>query len=254
MKPLILLSNDDGVNAKGLHELVRMLRPIGNLFVIAPDRARSGASCCLTAQVPIHASLVKSEDDLMVYSCSGTPADCVKLAMDQLLQRMPDLVVGGINHGSNASINAHYSGTIGVVKEGVLHGIPSIAFSLCNHATDADFTPLEPYVVRIVEAVLEQSLPYGSYLNVNFPDAPEYAGIRFCRMAYSRWQDEYVPCERPHGERYYWLGGECINDEPEEEDTDSWALERDYVAITPLKIDDTDYDLKASLENWDLQV
>ncbi len=252
MKPLILLSNDDGVHAKGLHELIRMLRSVGNLFVVAPDRVRSGASSFLTAEIPITARLVKSEEGLTVYSCSGSPTDCVKLALDQLLQRMPDLVVGGINHGNNASVNAHYSGTVGVVREGALHGIPSVAFSLCNHSLDADFAPAEPYVVEIVEQVLEQSMPYGSFLNVNFPDTSKFSGVRVCRMAYSRWQDEYVPCEHPHGARFYWLGGEFINDEPDEEDTDSWALERDYVAITPLKVDVTDYDLKVSMENWKL--
>ena len=252
MKPLILLSNDDGVGAKGLGELIRMLRPVGNLFVVAPDGARSGASSQLTSEVPISAHLIKSEEGLTVYSCSGTPTDCVKLALDQLLQRMPDLIVGGINHGSNATINLHYSGTVGVVREGAIQGIPSVAFSLCNHDLNADFTPLEPYILRIVNEVLEQSLPYGSCLNVNFPDTTEFAGVRVCRMAYSRWQDEYVPVERPHGGRYYWLGGECVNDEPDEENTDSWALDRDYVAITPIKIDATDYGLIKTMADWNL--
>lgn len=252
MKPLILLSNDDGVQAKGLKELIGMLRLMGNLFVVAPDRPRSGASSCLTAELPVKASLLSADDGLTVYSCSGTPTDCVKLALDQLLQRSPDLVVAGINHGNNATVNLHYSGTIGAVREGALHGIPSVAYSLCDHDQDADFEPLHPYVQRITRQALERDMPYGSLLNVNFPAVKQFAGVRICRMAYSRWQNEYVSCERPQGGHYYWLGGECVNDEPEEEDTDSWALDRDYVAVTPLKVDATDYKLKEELTDWDL--
>jgi 5'-nucleotidase len=252
MRPLLLLSNDDGVEAKGLQKLIEMLSPMADLFVVAPDCPRSGASCSLTSVLPIKQTLMEAESGLTIYSCSGTPADCVKLALDQLLQRQPDMVIGGINHGGNASINVHYSGTLGAVKEGVLQGIPSVAFSLLDHDLNADFSPLQPYVERITQTVLDKSLPYGSCLNVNFPAVKEFAGVKICRMAYSRWQEEYVPCESPHGGHYYWLGGECVNDEPDEEDTDSWALERDYVAITPIRVDETDYDLKDMLNDWEL--
>ncbi len=252
MKPLILISNDDGINAKGLHALVVMLSPLGNLFVVAPDRARSGASCSITSEYPIKQTLVKSEDGLTMYSCTGTPADCVKLALDQMLGRQPDLIVGGINHGNNATINIHYSGTVGIAIEGTLHGIPSIAYSLDNQSADADFAPLTSYIRRLTSLVLEKGLPFGSCLNVNFPSAQAFAGTRICRMAYSSWIDEYTLCNHPHGEHYYWLGGECINDEPDESDTDSWALERDFIAITPIKVDATDFELKDMLGNWDL--
>ena len=252
MKPLILISNDDGINAKGLHALVVMLSPLGNLFVVAPDRARSGASCSITSEYPIKQTLVKSEDGLTMYSCTGTPADCVKLALDQMLGRQPDLIVGGINHGNNATINIHYSGTVGIAIEGTLHGIPSIAYSLDNQSADADFEPLSSYIRRLTSLVLEKGLPFGSCLNVNFPSAQAFAGTRICRMAYSSWIDEYTLCNHPHGEHYYWLGGECINDEPDESDTDSWALERDFIAITPIKVDATDFELKDMLGNWDL--
>lgn len=252
MRPLILICNDDGINAKGLHALIGMLGPLGNLFVVAPDRSRSGASCSITSGTPIKQTLVKSEDGLTMYTCTGTPVDCVKLALDQMLGRQPDLIVGGINHGNNATINIHYSGTVGIAIEGTLHGIPSIAYSLDNQSADADFTPLTSYIRRITSLVLEKGLPFGSCLNVNFPSAQAFAGTRICRMAYSSWIDEYTLCNHPHGEHYYWLGGECINDEPDESDTDSWALERDFIAITPIKVDATDFELKDMLGNWDL--
>jgi len=253
MKPLILLSNDDGVTAKGLKVLIETLHSIGDVFVVAPDRARSGSSCCITSPLPITIKRLCVEEGLTIYSCTGTPSDCVKIALDQLLMRQPDLVIGGINHGSNASINEIYSGTMGVAKEAVLHGIPSIAFSLCNHDDDADFDPLCKFVQHITELVLEKGLPYGSCLNVNFPPVEEFSGVKICRMAYGRWENEYTPCERPQGGRYYWLGGECVNDEPEDDDTDSWALDRDFVSITPIKIDATDYELKEKLSNWGLE-
>lgn len=252
MRPLFLLSNDDGVDAKGIQSLIEMLSPMADLFVVAPDRPRSGAACSLTSDLPIKQTLKETESGLTVFSCSGTPTDCVKLALDQLLQRQPDVVVCGINHGGNASINVHYSGTMGAVKEAALHGIPAVAFSLLDHDLNADFSALLPYVQNITQKVMDNSLPYGSCLNVNFPAVEEFAGIKICRMAYSRWQDEYVPCERPQGGHYYWLGGECVNDEPDEEDTDSWALERDFIAITPIRVDETDYDLKATMSDWGL--
>ena len=252
MKPLILISNDDGINAKGLHALISMLCPLGNIFVVAPDKARSGAACSITSGYPIKQTLVKSEDGLTMYACTGTPVDCVKLALDQMLGRQPDLIVGGINHGNNATINLHYSGTVGIAIEGTLHGIPSIAYSLDNQSADADFTPLASHIRHITSLVLEKGLPFGSCLNVNFPTAQTFAGIRICRMAYSSWIDEYTLCNHPHGEHYYWLGGECVNDEPDECDTDSWALERDFIAITPIKVDATDFELKDMLGHWDL--
>ena len=166
MTPLILLSNDDGVYAKGLRELIDMLRPLGNLFVVAPDKARSGSACSLSSEIPVKADLLETSEGLTVYACSGTPVDCVKLALDQLLASRPDLIVGGINHGNNATINVHYSGTLGVALEGALQGIPSVAFSLCDRDPDADFDPLRPYVQRITSQALRQTLPYGSCLNV----------------------------------------------------------------------------------------
>lgn len=250
-KPLILLSNDDGVQAKGLHFLIETLRPLAHLFVMAPDGPRSGAGCSITSALPITYRILKKEEGLTVCACTGTPVDCVKLAFDVALEgRRPDLVVGGVNHGNNATINTHYSGTMGVAFEGAQQGVPSVAFSLCNHSDDADFTPLRPYVQRLTQKVLRQGLPEGGILNINFPDRPAFEGIRVCRMARSRWAHEYAPRQHPYGQPYYWLTGDCLSLETGADDTDSWALEHGYVAITPTTIDVTHYGLLNDLKNW----
>ena len=253
-KPFILLSNDDGVQAPGLHVLIETLRPLAELFVVAPDRPRSGAGCGLTSTLPLTCRCVRKEEGMQVYACSGTPVDCVKLAFDQLLEgRKPDMVIGGINHGSNASINVHYSGTMGVAFEGCLQGVPSIAYSLCNHAEDADFAPTQPVICRITQAVLDNGLPQGTCLNVNFPDVPTFKGIRLCRMARSRWTNEYQPYDRPGvARRYYWLTGHCNSLEPQADDTDDWALAQGYVAVTPTLTDVTDYSLLRTMKTWQL--
>ena len=177
-KPLILLSNDDGVAAKGIQELIKALRPVADLVVVAPSGPRSGASGAITSEVPLKCRMIRREPGLSVYECSGTPVDCVKLALHTIVPRKPDLVVGGINHGDNSSVNVHYSGTMGVVIEGCLKGIPSIGFSLCNHAADADFSFTLPYVRRITEEVLQHGLPVGICLNVNFPNDSVLKGVR----------------------------------------------------------------------------
>lgn len=251
-KPLLLLSNDDGVQAKGLDFLIKTLSLVADLFVMAPDGPRSGAGCGLTSSVPLVYREIHRGPGLTVCACSGTPVDCVKLALDQVMTRRPDVVIGGVNHGNNASVNAHYSGTMGVAFEGTLQGIPSIAFSLCDHHPDADFEPLVDYVVRIVQAVIDNGLPEHACLNVNFPLGKSFEGIRVCRMAMSRWIKEYQSCDHPHGGQYYWLTGDCENLEPEAEDTDSWALEHGYVAITPTQVDVTHYGLLETLKRWQL--
>ena len=251
-RPLILISNDDGITSKGISELVKSLRPLGDLVVMAPDRARSGAACALTVTEPIHYQLLRQEPGLMAYKCSGTPTDCVKLAFHTVLQRKPDLVVGGINHGDNSSVNVHYSGTMGVVMEGCMKGIPSIGYSLCDHDPEADFDPLKPYIQRITKEVLKQGLPFGTCLNVNFPKGTEYQGVRVCRMANGTWGNELVKCHHPRQYDYYWMVGEYTNDEPEAEDTDNWAVTHHYVAITPTTMDVTAYGLMEQMKGWKL--
>lgn len=251
-KPLILISNDDGVEAKGINELIAYVRPLGEIIVMAPDSARSGMSCAITTDSPVKYTLVKKEEGLSIYKCTGTPSDCVKLAIFLLKGRCPDMVLGGINHGDNSAVNVHYSGTMGVVKEGCLKGIPSVGYSLCDHKADADFSPTATYIRRITELVLAKGLPSGTCLNVNFPDQTAYEGVKICRQAVGMWDNEWVRCNHPGGKEYFWLTGEFLNREPEGQDTDQWALEHGYVAITPTRIDVTDYDLMKELESWNI--
>lgn len=250
-RPLILISNDDGVMAKGINELVRMVRPLGDIVVMAPDSPRSGASCSITSATPVSYSAVRQEEGLEIYQCTGTPTDCVKLAADEVLTRNPDLILGGINHGDNSAVSVHYSGTIGVVKEGCIRGVPSVGFSLCNHAADADFAPLAPYVRRITEQVLTRGLPTGVCLNVNFPDIPIYKGVRVCRQTKGCWTDEWEKRRRPRGGDYFWLTGEFKNLD-EAEDCDRWALDNGYVAIAPIQIDETAYRMLEEMRDWNL--
>jgi 5'-nucleotidase len=251
MKPLIFITNDDGYTAKGIHTLADALKPIGDLFIVAPDSPRSGAGCSVTSTVPVSCRHISSGDGVSVYACSGTPSDCTKLALGQLLVRQPDLIVSGINHGSNASVNVHYSGTVAAATEGALHGIPSIAFSSVNHDTDDDLAHLAPLCRHIVEMVMEHDLPFGTYLNVNFPMTEDIQGIRPCRLAYSRWTEEFEPCSCPRGGKFFWLAGENVNEEPNDDTTDLWALEHGYVAVTPVKTDPTDHELIAAMDDWD---
>ena len=240
-RPFILISNDDGYQAKGLRSLVDMVRHLGDVVVCAPDGPRSGYACAFSATTPLTLTQRHSEEGVEVWSCNGTPVDCVKMALDNLLPRRPDVILGGINHGDNASVNAHYSGTMGVVIEGCMKYIPSVAYSLCDYHEDADFEPLRPYVDRFTRQVLQQGLPQGVCLNVNFPVLGEkdYHGVRVCRMSPGTWYNETTRCEHPRGGHYYWMVGSFRNDAPEATDTDRWALDHGYVAITPTRIDVT---------------
>lgn len=240
-KPLILISNDDGVMAKGISELVKFLRPLGELVVMAPDSPRSGSGCALTITQPVHYQLVKREVGLTVYKCSGTPSDCIKLAKSEVLDRQPDLIVGGINHGDNSAVNVHYSGTMGIVIEGCLNGIPSIGFSICDHSPNADFEPLGAYVRQIAAMVLEAGLPPLTCLNVNFPVVSTIKGVKVCEQAKGRWAKEWQPCPRLSDPNYFWLTGEFQEEEPDNEKSDHWALSQGYVAITPTTVDVTAY-------------
>lgn len=249
MRPYILISNDDGVQAPGINFLIDTLRPVADILVMAPDSARSGFSCSITSAHPITYKVLREEEGLKVCSCSGTPTDCVKMALNLFRERRFDLIVGGINHGDNSSVNAHYSGTMGVAIEGALQGYPSIAFSLCDHRMDADFTPLRPYLVDLMFKAIAVGLPPFTCLNVNFPRAPKFRGVKLCRMAKSRWENELEERCHPMGSPYYWLVGECRELEPEATDTDRWALAHDYVAVTPTQLDLTAYELMEALRN-----
>ena len=252
-KPFILISNDDGYQAKGINSLVDMIRDMADILVCAPESGRSGMACAFSANEPLVLVPQKQEEGLEVWSCNGTPVDCVKLALEELCkERRPQMVIGGINHGDNASVNAHYSGTMGVTLEGCMKYIPSLAFSLCTHDWFADFESLRPYIRKIVRKVLDDGLPKGVCLNVNFPVVDQFKGVRVCRMALGTWDNEVVKCRHPRGYDYWWMVGRYNNDEPEAEDTDNWALRHGYIAITPTKIDITSYEMIEQMKNWDL--
>lgn len=240
-KPLILVTNDDGIMSKGLSALIRFIKPLGFIIVMAPDSARSGSSGAITTYDPIHYSQLRQDVGLSVYRCSGTPVDCVKLALDKVCPRRPDLILAGINHGDNSATNVYNSGTMGAVIEGCLDGIKSIAFSLCDHEMNADFEPQAFIVRQIVHWALNNELPALTCLNVNFPKKNEYKGIKVCRMARGYWAREFDPCPRRGDERYFWLGGEYVELDIDNEPSDRWALANGYVAITPTRLDVTDY-------------
>ena len=250
-RPLILVSNDDGYKAKGINVLVDVLKEIGDVVVVAPHTGRSGKGCSITSETPIKVWEVSSQPGVVVYACTGTPSDCIKLACHDIVPRTPDLIIGGINHGDNSAVNAHYSGTMGVVIEGCMKNIPSIAFSICSHDDDADFTPTYPYIRKIVTEVLRRGLPQGSCLNVNFPDSASYAGLKVCRQAVGQWVNEWEAHEHPRGGRWWWLTGEFVHNESDEK-ADKVALENNFVTITPTTIDFTDYSLLADMQSWGL--
>lgn len=252
-RPFILISNDDGYEAKGIHCLIELIRDMADILVCAPDGARSGYACAFSATHPLTLTCRHQELGLEIWSCNGTPVDCVKIALAELCgNRRPQMVIGGINHGDNASVNAHYSGTMGVTLEGCMKYIPSVAFSLCDHSDDADFHPLEPLIRQIVRKVLDEGLPIGVCLNVNFPLTDHYQGVKVCRMAHGTWGNEVVKYHHPRGYDYWWMVGKYTNDEPEAEDTDNWALRHNYVAITPTRIDLTAYEMIEPLKGWGL--
>lgn len=256
-RPLILISNDDGYQAKGINALADMLRPLADVVVCAPDGPRSGYSCAFSAEVPLRLTLHRREPGLEVWSCNGTPVDCVKMALDNILPYRPTMVAGGINHGDNSSVNSHYSGTMGVVLEGCMKYLPSVAYSLCDHRADANFSPLSPYITAITRRVLTEGLPQGVCLNVNFPLTTEqgaksvehpFRGVRVCRMAHGRWVNETAKCHHERGYDYWWMVGNYVSDEPDAGDTDRWALSHGYVAITPTRIDVTAYEAMEQLK------
>lgn len=252
---LFLISNDDGYQAKGINDLVDMLRPMADIVVVAPDSARSGASLSISAHTPVRNKLIKEEPahdglgSLTVWSCSGTPDDCVKMAFENLVPCQPDLVIGGINHGDNCAVNAHYSGTVGIAIEGTIKSVPSIAFSSGKLAHDADFSAMKPYIIKIIQHVIDNGLPYGTLLNVNAGDFDEFKGIRICKMGMGEWKEEWQEKVHPHGWHYYWIAGYYQPNEPNDEETDTWAFQNGYVAITPIKLDFTDYELLNSLKS-----
>ena len=239
-KPLILVCNDDGVSAPGIRALISIVRPLGQVVVVAPDKPQSGTAHAVTINHPLRLDLIRKEEDYEEYSCSGTPADCVKLAYKIVMKRRPDVLVSGINHGSNASINIIYSGTMAAVFEGAMAGVPSIGFSLCDYSWEADFGPSLPFVEKIIRRVIGKGLPEGIGLNVNIPagkDRP-LRGIRIARQANGTWLEDFDERKDPGGRPYFWLKGVFARI-GNGEDTDESALEQGYLSIVPVQFDFT---------------
>ena len=242
MRPLILITNDDGVHARGINVLADAVREFGDVVVMAPEKNASGKSHSLSTDHPLRTYHLLSEEGLDVFYCDGTPVDCIKLASEHFCNRKVDLVLSGINHGSNSSINILYSGTMGAVIEASNNGYNAIGFSLLNHSAKADFTACVPFVKKIVGYVLQNGLPPYVSLNVNIPKIPlgEIKGIRVCREAKALWSDSFEMRIDPVGRPYYWLTGKFICDDMEEE-TDEWALANGYVSVVPIHPDFTRY-------------
>lgn len=241
---LIFLTNDDGVGARGLARLIEVVRPFGHVIVVAPESAQSGMSHAITMNNPLYLRRVRQEEGLEVYACSGTPVDCVKMALDHLLKdRKLDLICSGINHGSNAAINVLYSGTMGAAIEGGFYDVPSIGFSLDDHSLEADFDAAAMVAAQVVEAILNGQPATPLCLNVNVPVArPEdIRGIRVCRQCRGHWREEFFCRKNPLGRDYFWLTGAFQNAEPDATDTDEWALAHGYASVVPIQVDLTNH-------------
>lgn len=247
MDKLIFISNDDGFEAEGIQQLAEMMRELGDVFVVAPDGGRSGASMSISSHSPVRNTFICHEEgsetrgSLTMWACTGTPNDCTKMAFEKLLPRRPDLVLGGINHGDNCAVNAHYSGTMSIALEGCIKHVPSIAFSSGRTAEDADFTYMKDYVMRIVKMVLKEGLPLEVCLNVNVPDEVPLKGLKICKMGMGDWHEEWQERSHPRGGKYYWIAGYYAPYDKHDEESDTWAYEHGYVAVTPLQLDMTAY-------------
>ena len=251
-RPVILVTNDDGVSAPGIRALIEVMSEIGDVVVVAPDKPQSAMGHAITINSTLYLNKIsKDTDTIKEYSCSGTPVDCVKLAVNEILKRKPDLCVSGINHGSNSSINVIYSGTMSAAVEAGIEGIPAIGFSLLDYDWNADFEAIKSFVKKISMEVLENGLPEGVILNVNFPKLKEkdIKGIKICRQAKALWVEKFDKRKTPQGKDYYWLAGEFVN-EDKGEDTDEWALDNGYISVVPVQFDLTAYHSIKLLNNW----
>ena len=240
---VILISNDDGIEAPGLHRLVECVADLGQVWVVAPDSARSGQSSAMTVNSPLRIREHETYRGARMFSVNGTPVDCVKLAMHCIVPERPALMLSGINHGSNAGNSVIYSGTMGAAFEAAMIGIPAVGFSLLHRSLKADFTHCMKYVKEISERVLTEGLPWGVCLNVNFPAKTAIEGIKTVKAARSYWTEEYADMTDPHGKPFYWLTGRQVNLEPDDPSTDLYWLDRRYATIVPCRADQTAHDL-----------
>ncbi len=252
-RPLILVTNDDGINAPGIRTLISIVKDIGDVIVVAPDSPQSGMGHAITINSTLHSSRITPKNsEIIEYSCSGTPADCVKLAINELMPRKPDLCVSGINHGSNSSINVIYSGTMSAAIEAGIEGVPAIGFSLLDYSWNADFSQSKDFIRKITLNSLNNGIPKGVVLNVNIPAVKksEIKGVKICRQAKAYWIEEFDKRKNPLGQEYYWLTGKFVNKD-KGEDTDEWALKNNYISIVPVKFDLTAHNAIQGLNEWD---
>ncbi len=254
-KPTILITNDDGITSPGIRNLVEAVKELGKIIVVAPDKPQSGMGHAITIGHPLRMNKVEIFEGVESWQTSGTPVDCVKLAVDKILHRKPDLCLSGINHGANHSINVIYSGTMSAAMEASIESIPSIGFSLLDYNYEAEFEPARYYVHKIVSSLLKKKMDKHLLLNVNIPSVPMelIKGVKVCRQAYAKYQEDFKERKDPHGKKYYWLTGAFVNFD-KGKDTDVWALENNYVSVVPVQFDLTNYKLKSQLEkNWNIK-
>ena len=254
-QPIILITNDDGITAPGIRNLVEAVKELGKIVVVAPDKPQSGMGHAITIGIPLRLNRVEDIlEGVESWQTSGTPVDCVKLAVDKILHRKPDICLSGINHGANHSINVIYSGTMSAAMEASIESIPSIGFSLLDYRFEADFTASRHYVYKIVKSLLQTKMDKHLLLNVNIPAVPLELmnGVKVCKQAYAKYDEDFDERVDPHGKKYYWLTGEFKNFDTGK-DTDVWALEHNFVSVVPVQFDLTDYQLKKALEkSWDI--
>lgn len=251
-KQRILISNDDGVNAKGLKELIEVALKFGEVTVVAPEQGMSGMSHSITMNQPLYLRKVQETENCRIFACEGTPVDCINLAVDVVMEEMPTIILSGINHGANSNISVIYSGTMGAATEGAAYSVPSIGFSVTTHDEDADFEASKHYAEIIIRSIIENNDNKNLCLNVNIPDIPlsEIKGIKTCRQTKGYWKEDFLRHSNPRGKEYYWFKGKFLNQEPLATDTDEWALDNKYVAIVPVKVDMTDYSQLEKTKNW----
>ena len=253
-KPLILVTNDDSIVSPGIRTLIEVMKTIGNVVVVAPDSPQSAMGHAITLNNTLHIDKVNLDKDLIhEYSCSGTPVDCVKMAVREILKRKPDLCVSGINHGSNSSINVIYSGTMSAAVEAGIEGIPAIGFSHLDYSWETNLEPTKEWIKKITLEVLEKGLPEGVVLNVNFPKEKTgtIKGVKVCRQAKANWEEKFDKRTNPQGKEYYWLTGEFVNHD-KGQDTDEYALANGYISLVPVQFDLTAHHAIQTINNWDL--
>ncbi len=248
-EPIILITNDDGITAPGIRNLVEAVKGLGKIVVVAPDKPQSGMGHAITIGQPLRMNQVKLFENIEAWQINGTPVDCVKLAVDKVLHRKPTICLSGINHGANHSINVIYSGTMSAAMEASIESIPSIGFSLLDYSIEADFEPAKFFITKIVSKLLQHKLDKHLLLNVNIPAVPQklIKGIKICRQAYAKYEEDFDERHDPHGRKYYWLTGKFLNFD-KGKDTDVWALEHNYISVVPVQFDLTNYPLKQQLE------